>query len=482
MKYSAIVFSLVGFFFFSSLVLAATPSVSNLSASPTTINSGQPVGFSWSLTNSGGSSFLIPCQNGIKISHADGSGNISCGTRVALSNTGGDALSLLVTNVSGATKTITLQVIPKNEDGSDYDLGMQQTQITVFTLADPLPDVSISKSTVTSGDTATLSWTGSGIDGTNLYFFCEDNVQISTPSYTATPYIPCNTTTFSSDLSGSGSLDLTFKNPTSNDKTILLRLLPAMSPGLYDGTKAKTISVTITPKIAQSANINYFAASSTTILNDTDLNVSYAATAVAGLNMYLSCDSGSVTITSTVDPNTKFPCDQKYLFNPDLGSDGVLTFHFKNTSDSQRLVTLTLVPSPITGQYDGTRAKSISIFVSKAGTTPQSQTPGAAGITNTQSSNTVSVNATGMKKARVTFTRAVRVGSRGDDVKALQEFFAQDKSIYPEGLTTGYFGPATLRAIQRFQAKNGIATSGSPETTGYGALGPKTRAFINSLK
>lgn len=59
-------------------------------------------------------------------------------------------------------------------------------------------------------------------------------------------------------------------------------------------------------------------------------------------------------------------------------------------------------------------------------------------------------------------------------VKRLQTILAKDRTLYPEGLVTGYFGPATLRAVQAFQKKNNIVSSGTPETTGYGAVGPRT--------
>ena len=58
---------------------------------------------------------------------------------------------------------------------------------------------------------------------------------------------------------------------------------------------------------------------------------------------------------------------------------------------------------------------------------------------------------------------------------------AQDKNIYPEGDITGYYGPATERAIQRFQTQHAIVSSGSPATTGYGSVGPSTRAQLNTL-
>jgi len=79
------------------------------------------------------------------------------------------------------------------------------------------------------------------------------------------------------------------------------------------------------------------------------------------------------------------------------------------------------------------------------------------------------------------FSRLVSTGSRGDDVSALQALLARDSTLYPEGLVTGYYGPATTRAIQRFQAKYGIVSSGTPSSTGYGAVGPRTLAKLNEV-
>lgn len=71
------------------------------------------------------------------------------------------------------------------------------------------------------------------------------------------------------------------------------------------------------------------------------------------------------------------------------------------------------------------------------------------------------------------FTRTLGVGSSGDDVRKLQEFLAQDKIIYPEGLITGYFGPATERAMKRLQEKHGLEQ--------VGRVGPKTMMKLNEL-
>lgn len=79
------------------------------------------------------------------------------------------------------------------------------------------------------------------------------------------------------------------------------------------------------------------------------------------------------------------------------------------------------------------------------------------------------------------FSRPLSLGSRGDNVRDLQAFLAKDKEIYPEGLITGYFGPLTQRAIQRFQEKHNIVTAGTPSASGYGQFGPKTIAKVKEL-
>lgn len=72
-------------------------------------------------------------------------------------------------------------------------------------------------------------------------------------------------------------------------------------------------------------------------------------------------------------------------------------------------------------------------------------------------------------------------GQTSVDVTSLQTFLAGNSVIYPEGIITGYFGGLTASAVMRFQAANGLVSSGSAATTGYGRVGPMTLAKINSL-
>lgn len=73
----------------------------------------------------------------------------------------------------------------------------------------------------------------------------------------------------------------------------------------------------------------------------------------------------------------------------------------------------------------------------------------------------------------VLFQNNLKRGQNNDDVRRLQEVLARDSSVYPEGIVNGNFGPATQRAVRRFQGKFGI-----PQV---GVVGPMTRQKLNEL-
>lgn len=75
--------------------------------------------------------------------------------------------------------------------------------------------------------------------------------------------------------------------------------------------------------------------------------------------------------------------------------------------------------------------------------------------------------------------RTLGIGSRGNDVIELQ-IFLKAKGYFNEE-ATGYFGALTEAAIKKIQATNSIVSSGTAAATGYGAVGPKTRAVIATL-
>lgn len=72
--------------------------------------------------------------------------------------------------------------------------------------------------------------------------------------------------------------------------------------------------------------------------------------------------------------------------------------------------------------------------------------------------------------------RPLSLGFSGSDVVALQnELIA--KGYLASGRNTGFFGPLTQAALEKFQCDKGI-TCGDAITPGYGIYGPKTRAAL----
>lgn len=82
-----------------------------------------------------------------------------------------------------------------------------------------------------------------------------------------------------------------------------------------------------------------------------------------------------------------------------------------------------------------------------------------------------------------TFTVQLDPGATGTEVVALQNAL-KVLGFFPLTVqSTGNFviNGITESSLQKFQAAKGIASSGTPSTTGYGRLGPATMKVLNSL-
>ena len=85
-------------------------------------------------------------------------------------------------------------------------------------------------------------------------------------------------------------------------------------------------------------------------------------------------------------------------------------------------------------------------------------------------------------------TRTLRYGDVNKEVKVLQELLdnneltkVSDSGFGSRGNETTYFGSLTRNAVRRFQKKYGIVSFGDERTTGYGLVGPKTRARLQEV-
>ncbi|PIR70448.1 MAG: hypothetical protein COU46_01395 [Candidatus Niyogibacteria bacterium CG10_big_fil_rev_8_21_14_0_10_42_19] len=111
-----------------------------------------------------------------------------------------------------------------------------------------------------------------------------------------------------------------------------------------------------------------------------------------------------------------------------------------------------------------TRAKLAEVFAKTMPTAPEAAKPSSVASIVSPVFNTV-----------------LRYGITSNEVKRLQELLASDSEVYPEGIISGWFGQLTRKAVQKFQCKYDIVCFGDENTTGYGLLGPKTRAKIQEV-
>jgi peptidoglycan hydrolase-like protein with peptidoglycan-binding domain len=155
-----------------------------------------------------------------------------------------------------------------------------------------------------------------------------------------------------------------------------------------------------------------------------------------------------------------------------------VTLSFTNKSYGPQGFLASIIPQISDGTYDATKGRSISLSILPLGTAS------APMGTNTANAITVPPGAAPTPTSTIKVTRPVQFswylqkGMKHSQVSELQKLLAQDKLLYPEGLVTGYFGPATDAALKRFQKRYGIAKEGDE---GYGLVGPKTRAKLNTL-
>lgn len=84
------------------------------------------------------------------------------------------------------------------------------------------------------------------------------------------------------------------------------------------------------------------------------------------------------------------------------------------------------------------------------------------------------------EKPKINLTRDLEYGMTGEDVFELQQVYKYEGFFPANHSGSENFLEITQRCTQEYQTKYGIVSSGTPTTTGFGRVGPKTREHINS--
>ncbi len=268
-------------------------------------------------------------------------------------------------------------------------------------------------------------------------------------------------------------------------KTLLIILGFSLAPLLVFAVN----NVTLTDSAVIKVGSNSFAvlSSSATLDSITVTDSTFSVTLSPGASVVINApvdlsipDAG--TVTSVTQCNTTNGALHYYISNPSSGSTNTVTATPGSSSSCSQTTTTTTTTTttggggPVGGNYGPPS------FVSSAPATPAAPTvwpavPAAPSPNAQPSPRALQVSPV--------FNRGLVVGNRNNDVMRLQKVLNADPDTQiaslgagSPGNETNYFGPATLKALQRFQVKYGIA---GPGIVGYGNLGPKTRAKIAEL-
>lgn len=102
-----------------------------------------------------------------------------------------------------------------------------------------------------------------------------------------------------------------------------------------------------------------------------------------------------------------------------------------------------------------------AIFTHNDGTTVHAfSAPVLVAMLPTPGVQQVDFHESSVTSAPLTVSGELKFGMKNADVRALQQWLANDPSLYPERLTTGYFGPLTQAAVKRLQQKYGLPRTG----------------------
>lgn len=462
---------------------AETPIVNSFTVDPQSLSNNYSTALAWNTANSAGRDLHFSCPPGVTIKKA-GAG-FPCNMRQSISGDPVDWAEFTFTNVSGATQNVVVTFYPKDTSGANYDQGAVRRIISVQTSAQPIIDFSLSSSTLASGAPITLTWKGVDAGGVNFQFECAESVRIRT-SATATETLPCGKPAFAQDKAISGSLIVYPINSLRTPVSLRVSVLPGIGGNIYDATHSLSADFTVIgapPPATPSAS--EFRSSVARLVSNDSADLSWATKDSAGANIKFLCQEGLSVFASSSISKIKLPCGTPAFATP-LASRGTTTISVGNTSGYAMNLEATLLPQDANGTYFLTTSLSLTLPVLPAGTVLPAPSPSVRSQPSTAAVSPApasvpqaSITPAKAKAQKYIFSRPLRRGSKNADVAALQKILAQYPDVYPGGLITGFFGPATEKALGLFQEKYGVAKKGNP---GYGTVGPNTRAKLNSLQ
>ncbi|MDO8552036.1 MAG: peptidoglycan-binding domain-containing protein [bacterium] len=462
--------------------LADAPIVNSFTANPQSLPNNWSTSISWNISNSAGQEIYFNCPQGVTIKNVSGS-SFPCKTRQSVSGNPLDAAGFTIINVSGVSQNVPVTLYPKDASGVRYNGVTANLTLSVQTSAQPIIDFSLSSTSIASGAPLTLTWKGVDAGGVNVQFGCAESIRVRT-SASGTDSLPCGKPAFSQDKAISGSLIVYPINSSRTPVSMRVTVLPDIGGNIYDATHSLSADFTVLgAQMPASPSASEFKSSVARLVSNDSVDFSWATQNSAGANIKFSCQEGISVFAVSSTTKIKLPCGTQAFAAP-LAPSGTTTVSIANANGYSFSLEAMLMPQDSNGTYFVTSSRTLNITVYPAGTVLSSPTKSQSPSASVASSSSATTTQGQLPPAKANslkyiFSRPLMRGSRNADVTALQKFLALYPAIYPAGAVTGFYGPATEKAVGLFQEKYGVAKKGK---TGYGTVGPNTRAKLNAVQ
>lgn len=223
--------------------------------------------------------------------------------------------------------------------------------------------------------------------------------------------------------------------------------------------------------------------------NGVSLDISGSSATVASIEV------NSASFSAVLNSGSTITVSSSNLYDIPVSPANLVTSETCSSTESSititatETVTITITPTtdacwnPVVSSGGGGKVISLSPK-SKVELEPE---PESETLTSPDE-DSVAETPTTISTTPVLFTTTLRRGVQNTDVKRLQQLLNSDldtqissAGVGSVGNETNYFGSLTERAVQKFQVKYGIVSSGTPSTTGYGLVGPQTILKLNEV-
>ena len=174
----------------------------------------------------------------------------------------------------------------------------------------------------------------------------------------------------------------------------------------------------------------------------------------------------STNTNTTTPPSVSRPSDTTSTTTP--------------TSPNQNTTT-TPSTTPSSNLDEGTRNQICQLLtiISVLGIAEQDDINRA--ITLFSCNTSVTLPSSTISTPRITITANLYPGISHPQVVQLRNFL-RTNGYLNHSSNTDFYDSFVTEAVRKFQRENNIVSSGTPETTGYGLIGPRTRNAINGYK